>query len=232
MSADASEEQRLIYDQHAERYAALVQVEDADGRLRAAVQALVGAGSDVLDVGAGTGRLTDWLLDAGGRVTALDQAPAMLEVARQRLGDRATVVVGDARKLPFERRFDLAIAGWAFGHFCHWFSEDALGQIAAAVGEMERVVRAGGDAVIIETYGTAVTEAGPPNPSLASYYDMLTARGFTRRVLETDYVFSSLDAAVEQCSFFFGEGKGKWVRQAGSPRVPEFTAMFTKKVEH
>jgi ubiquinone/menaquinone biosynthesis C-methylase UbiE len=42
-------------------------------------------GRDVLEIGCGTGAVTERLLARGAKVTALDQSPAMLEQARRRL---------------------------------------------------------------------------------------------------------------------------------------------------
>jgi ubiquinone/menaquinone biosynthesis C-methylase UbiE len=44
-------------------------------------------GDRVLEIGCGTGSVTAQLLERGARVTAVDQAPEMLERARARLGD-------------------------------------------------------------------------------------------------------------------------------------------------
>jgi len=44
------------------------------------------AGADVLEIGCGTGAVTQRLVERGARVTALDQSPEMLEQARIRLG--------------------------------------------------------------------------------------------------------------------------------------------------
>ncbi len=49
-------------------------------------------GGHVLDVATGTGLVAQALLDRGFTVTALDQSPEMLDVARARLADRATIV--------------------------------------------------------------------------------------------------------------------------------------------
>jgi demethylmenaquinone methyltransferase/2-methoxy-6-polyprenyl-1,4-benzoquinol methylase len=43
-------------------------------------------GDRVLEIGCGTGSVTARLLDRGGRVTAIDQSPEMLELATTRLG--------------------------------------------------------------------------------------------------------------------------------------------------
>lgn len=65
-------------------------------------------GERVLDVGCGTGRWLAQLRDQGMFVTGLDLNPAMIELARRRLGTGADVHLGAAEDLPFEdNAFDL-----------------------------------------------------------------------------------------------------------------------------
>jgi SAM-dependent methyltransferase len=67
-------------------------------------------GEPILDVGAGTGRVTLDLARRGHRVTALDRDPELLAALASRAG--ATTVetaVGDAREFELERRFALII---------------------------------------------------------------------------------------------------------------------------
>jgi ubiquinone/menaquinone biosynthesis C-methylase UbiE len=66
-----------------------------------------------LDVACGTGFMTRRLR---GHVTALDQSPRMLELARDRL-PRVRLVQGDALALPFpERSFDRVVTMSFYGH--------------------------------------------------------------------------------------------------------------------
>lgn len=72
---------------------------------RALLRALAGlpAGSEIVDLPCGTGRLAAALLAAGYRVTGIDISPAMLRQAARRLaafGERFTSRVGDAVDLP------------------------------------------------------------------------------------------------------------------------------------
>jgi ubiquinone/menaquinone biosynthesis C-methylase UbiE len=62
-------------------------------RLHAAVaaEAVPAPGARVLEIGCGTGGVTERLRARGARVTAIDQAPEMLEQARRRLGDAAEI---------------------------------------------------------------------------------------------------------------------------------------------
>ena len=80
-------------------------------QLRSVVASLPAA--RVLDVACGTGFLT---LSLAGTVTALDQAPRMVEITRGRVPG-ARVVQGEAIPLPFEdRSFDRVFTSHFYGH--------------------------------------------------------------------------------------------------------------------
>lgn len=67
-----------------------------------------------LDVGAGTGILTEVILQATApaKIIGIDLAPEFIEVARQRIHDnRVDFRVGDAGDIAFEAQFDVAVAG-------------------------------------------------------------------------------------------------------------------------
>jgi trans-aconitate methyltransferase len=81
----------------------------------------------VLDVGCGTGRLTEMLLGrlVRGRVIAADRSPNMLEVAitnlRPRFGGRVAFVRADAAALPFCGVADVVFSTATF----HWIHDHA-----------------------------------------------------------------------------------------------------------
>lgn len=88
--------------------------------------------ADVLDLGAGTGKLTRTLLDAGFSVTAVEPLAKMLE--RLRL-PHVRALVGSAEQIPLQAAsVDAVFAGQAF----HWFRPDE------ALAEIARVLRPGG----------------------------------------------------------------------------------------
>jgi SAM-dependent methyltransferase len=94
----------------------------------------LGPDSDVLDLAAGTGKLTRALIAAGARVTAVEPLFAMRQMLQQRMPE-ATVMEGTAERIPAEdETMDLVTVAQAF----HWF--DA----AAAVREIQRVLKPGG----------------------------------------------------------------------------------------
>lgn len=59
-------------------------------------------GERVLDIGCGTGRHLEMFLDMGLDVTGLDASPHMLNLAKKRLGHRASLHLGFAEDLPFD----------------------------------------------------------------------------------------------------------------------------------
>jgi trans-aconitate methyltransferase len=90
-------------EQYARKAGGWSDAEYADARAyldhRAALIATLGvplrAGDEVLDLACGDGGLGEHLLARGLRYTGIDAEPAMVDAARQRLGARATVGVGD-----------------------------------------------------------------------------------------------------------------------------------------
>jgi ubiquinone/menaquinone biosynthesis C-methylase UbiE len=89
---------------------------------------------DVLDLGAGTGKLTAALLAAGHRVTALEPSAGMREVLAERLPSVA-ILDGRAEELPLaDGSVDAVVAGSAF----HWFDReptlDEIGRVLRGTG--------------------------------------------------------------------------------------------------
>jgi SAM-dependent methyltransferase len=88
----------------------------------------------VLDLGAGTGLLTDVLLAAGHEVVAVDVSEPMLAQLRARLPQVATAT-GGAESIPLpDADVDAVVAGQA----AHWFD------LVPAAAELRRVLRPGG----------------------------------------------------------------------------------------
>src|SRR5262249_20883184 len=78
----------------------------------------------VLDAGCGSGRATLRLLERlpEGHVIAVDSSEAMVEHARERLGDRATVLHRDLTQLELDREVDAVFSNAVF----HWVHDRDL----------------------------------------------------------------------------------------------------------
>ncbi len=114
---------------------------------RPAMISLVGEveGRRVLEVGCGAGPLTAWLIDHGAVVTAMDVSPAMMRLARERVGDRATFLIADlAQPLSFatDTTFDLVVASLVLHYVRSW---------EAPLREFRRVLKPDG-AVLFSTH--------------------------------------------------------------------------------
>lgn len=88
----------------------------------------------VLELGAGTGKLTAALVDLGHDVHATDPDEAMLAVLQATLPDVRTSVATAERIPAPDMTYDVVVAGQAF----HWFDP------AVAVPEIARVLKPGG----------------------------------------------------------------------------------------
>jgi trans-aconitate 2-methyltransferase len=75
----------------------------------------------VLDAGCGTGRVTAALLERlpRGEVIAVDGSPAMVEAARERLGDTVDLRVADLVELELDRPVDAILSTATF----HWIAD-------------------------------------------------------------------------------------------------------------
>jgi SAM-dependent methyltransferase len=124
------QQRRVSFGQVAADYAALRPGYPAD-----AVAFLLGDRPlRVLDLGAGTGLLTDVLLAAGHEVVAVDVSKPMLEQLSARLPQVATAT-GGAEAIPLpDADVDAVVAGQA----AHWFEP------VPAAAELRRVLRPGG----------------------------------------------------------------------------------------
>jgi SAM-dependent methyltransferase len=127
-------------------------------------------GVDVLELGAGTGKLTEQLVVRGCSVTATDRSPAMLGMLSRRV-PQARAVAALAEQPPVATRSaDLVVAAQAFS----WFdAEETVQQVA-------RVLRPGGRFAVVwsrrderipwvkrlgRIIGSDAGESGSPDPT-------------------------------------------------------------------
>jgi SAM-dependent methyltransferase len=146
-------------------------------------------GSDVLDVGCGTGFHLPRFAGRGARVLGVEPHLPLVAGARRRLLDtrsRAQVVAGDAEAIPVaDHSIDLVHARWAyfFGAGCE-----------PGLAEVERVLRPGGIACLVDndatrsTFGAWFRRAYPAYDSVAvqRFWDR---QGFTTEHLTIEWTF-------------------------------------------
>jgi SAM-dependent methyltransferase len=107
-----------------------------------AIAAASGGGPRLLDVGAGTGRLSGPLLQKGFDVVAVEPLDEMRAILAGHIGsDRA--LAGHAEELPLP---DASVDGAVCSDAWHWFDG------ARAADELARVVRPGGGVVVCVSY--------------------------------------------------------------------------------
>ncbi|HSE72062.1 MAG TPA: methyltransferase domain-containing protein [Nocardioidaceae bacterium] len=93
----------------------------------------------VLELGAGTGKLTEQLLALGHTVTATDPSEVMLDRLARRAPE-ATRLAATAEEIPLaSKSFDVVVAAQAF----HWFD------VARALPEIARMLAPGGHLAVV-----------------------------------------------------------------------------------
>lgn len=140
----------------------------------------------ILDVGCGTGQLTDEIHRRGAYTAGVDRSPAMLEKARRNF-PHLDLVLADVAGLPFRNSFDAVFSNAAL----HWVRDAARaaasmyaslkpgGRFVAELGGRGNCVR------VIASARAALREFGvenPPHPwfypTLAEYAALLEQAGF------------------------------------------------------
>ena len=158
----------------------------------------------IVEVGAGTGRLTLELIGRAGRVVAVEPARPLRRILRRKLaaadgGDRARVTHGFFDQLPLPDDFaDMVVACSAFTPAAEHGGETGL-------AEMERVCRPGGCVAIVW-----------PN-----HLEWLAACGYQYVSFPgaMSVEFGSYPEAVELAGIFY-PGAADEVRRLGKRRVP------------
>lgn len=143
-----------------------------------------------LDVGCGTGALTEGILDraAPQQVVGVEPSAAYLAAARRRLRDRRVALrSGDARALPCENAtFDVAVSGLMLNF---------VAEPAKAVAEMKRAVRPGG------TVALYVWDYAGEMQLMRRFWDAAVAQDAAARDLDEGRRFPVCDPAELRALF-------------------------------
>lgn len=230
-----NDQQRQIYQTDGDRYEALVAREDHQGNIMRALEEIVNPdGLDVLDLGAGTGRLAVMLAPRAKSMRAFDVSEEMLRVCRQRLEASGLpnwqVEVADHRQLPVEdHSADLVVSGWSVSYLAVWNPTSWRAELEKWLDEMKRVLRRSSFIVLFESLGTG-NESPVKLEHLKEYYPWLDEVGFQNKWIRTDYKFESVNEADELSRFFFGDELGDKAMANNWVILPECTGVWWKKL--
>lgn len=152
----ASDNESGLFNAHYARPAMIALAGDVDGH-------------QVLDAGCGSGPLSEALRAKGALVTGFDSSPAMLELARQRLGDDADLQVADiSQPLPFaDGAFDDVVVSLVLHYLQDW---------SVPLAELRRVLKPGGR-LLLSVNHPRILEASDPDAdyfSVTQYSDEYT----------------------------------------------------------
>jgi ubiquinone/menaquinone biosynthesis C-methylase UbiE len=220
-----------IYKTQADQYDLLVSREDYEGNILRTLRSIKRLeGLDVIELGAGTGRLSTMLAPLVKSMQLFDISQHMLEVAAGKLAQRGLqnwrTHVADHRSIPAEdHSADLVISGWSICYAVVENEETRPEVLATILGEMKRVLRPGGMIMILETMGTGHHIPTPP-PFLVPYYHLLREHGFSTQWIRTDYRFESLGEAESVSRFFFGDELADRVVRENWRTLPECTGIW------
>jgi SAM-dependent methyltransferase len=173
------------------------------------------SGLALLDVGCGTGLALQLAAAEGARVSGLDAAEPMLDVARGRLPD-ADLRVGDVQELPFDDgTFDAVTAFNAVQY--------AAGP-QAGVAELARVTRPGGRVAIgvwgppdrceTEVVFARIRALAPPPPGAAAPL-AISATGVVEDLL-SGAGLGVVDSGEVDCPFAYPDLETAWRGQAAA----------------
>jgi len=138
------------YRKIARRYDALI--EPFIKGLRASSMKMVPSKEEmrVLDVGCGTGTYLNLYQKGSCKAFGMDRSPAMLDIARKKLGKRAEFHIGDAAHMPYpDGTFDLVVAFFAL-------HEMPAPMRSKVVSESKRVMNKDGRILLVDHHSGPV----------------------------------------------------------------------------
>lgn len=230
-----SDHQRSIYQSEGDRYQALIDREDYLENIPRAIDGIIQVeGLDILDLGAGTGRLTLMLAPRARSIHAFDASSEMLRVCRERLVAAGLsnwqADVADHRKLPLpDHSADLAVSGWSVSYLAVWNQDSGQAELDQWFDEMKRVLRPNGMILLLESLGTG-NETPVRLEHVEPAYQWLEKNSFETRWIRTDYKFESVEEAADLAGFFFGADMANQIRERQSLILPECTGIWWKKI--
>lgn len=221
-----------IYTNHADKFDYLVSREDHQKNLLRKIFTIKDIRNlDVIELGAGTGRLTFQLTQFVKHVTAFELMDGMLAYARTKKDqtgtNNCTFLKGDAIHIAArDNSADIAIEGWGIGQMLSFSKDVWQATLDHSIEEMKRIVKPGGHIFLIESLGILAEEPMEPRFFSKLYQVFETKFGFKREWVRTDYKFDSAAMAEYYIGFYFGDEAAKHVKEKNLSIVPECTGIW------
>ena len=228
-----------IFNNQSEKYDLLVSREDYEHNLIKEINIVIDlSGREVLEFGAGTGRLTFQLCQYAKKVLALEKTMAMMNTAvknmkKLKIKNCEFRQADNLEKLQLNKKFDCAIEGWSFlagisSSPGGWKRENAINIINTEIDNMRRNVKNSGKLFIIESLGTYVNKPSPWDVWIPVYDHLEKNLRFSKKIIRTDFKFANLEDAVKLFPFFFGEEYKEKIIKENATIIPEYTGIWFK----
>lgn len=168
----------------------------------------------ILDVGAGNGYTAEKILREDRMVIPMEPDEKMIDLNKNLIWSN-----GVAQSIPFHvNTFDAMYSTWAF-----FF--DGIPDIDKGLKEIERVVKDEGIIIIVDNYGEDEFSSFSPLPNdMSNPISKWEERGFKYDVINTEFIFDTIEEAKKLFSFYFGE-KGENVNKT---RIEYKVVVYTK----
>ncbi|NDI36897.1 class I SAM-dependent methyltransferase [Chengkuizengella sediminis] len=218
-----------IYRKDAEKYHELISKQNNLTNIIKQIRPFKGL--DIVDLGAGTGRLTSVLVEEAKSIIALDASEEMLKITKEKLEKTGftnwKTQVSDLRKLSLQdQSADLIVAGWSICYLGSSNNPYWEQDIYKVIKEMKRALRRNGTIIIFETLGTGVKTPSPPDFLKKYYAALVNQYCFSHQSIRLDYTFDDMQQAEELTRFFFGSDLSNRVVKENLVHLPECVGIW------
>lgn len=184
---------------------------DRDGKVIQFLDSVLPNGV-VLDVGAGNGYTAEKLIHENRIVIPMEPDEKMIDLSKNLARSN-----GVAQSIPFHSNtFDAMYSTWAF-----FF--DGIEDIDEGLNEIERVVKNEGLIIIVDNYGNDEFCSFSPH-DISNSVSKWVERGFKYEVIDTEFVFDTVEEAKKLLTFYFGEQGNK----VNKTRLEYKVVVYTK----
>lgn len=184
---------------------------DRDGKVIQFLDSVLPNGV-VLDVGAGNGYTAEKLIHENRIVIPMEPDEKMIDLSKNLAWSN-----GVAQSIPFHSNtFDAMYSTWAF-----FF--DGIEDIDEGLNEIERVVKNEGLIIIVDNYGNDEFCSFSPH-DISNSVSKWVERGFKYEVINTEFVFDTVEEAKKLLTFYFGEQGNK----VNKTRLEYKVVVYTK----